>query len=326
MKDLKQVAKITAFAALVLFFSSCSKESDDIPEPQEQVTEQNDDGDNANTNNDNGSTDVVPGDIDNDSDNSIVGGWTISSILYNTVDEDGNVTGSGNGIADGNIVFNADGTGTRNYTYVSSVLDEGNYYFIADDFTWAYDENPDTDKILVTNADGNTVTWTRESDTAGKQTFTWRLNIQDVIHEYSVELTSGATPNHFVGAWNINAMQYEVLSSGETGNAFGEGTVTFNEDGSGTRSTSFQSSILDSEGDNKVHGSNSDFTWYLVGMNRIKLDVVFETTDANGNPTTVEWTETWTRTMNDNNKQKVSYSLNLGNPSVGHRFNVTFTK
>jgi len=94
-----------------------------------------------------------------DQDPNIVGTWTVDSIQW-TVEQT-----SDDGNASGTMTFNADKTGSRDYSF-SAV---GNPFTISNTFTWD-DSNSET--LLITTSNGGVETWTRTVDTASSQEMT----------------------------------------------------------------------------------------------------------------------------------------------------------
>jgi len=317
MKTLTQSLKILSLAMMVLFFSNCTKDSDDIVPD----TTQNQGTNNGNTNNtgtDNTGTDTTPttpNPVDELFDDSVsydgdvlIGDWTIDSMGY-SLEEDGATTDA-NG--SGTIKFNADGTGSRSYVYTSSVLDEGSYYTVDEEFEWrrytieATDDTPEIQKVQLRGA--NDVTWTEVESSNDEVTFSFVAIPNNVTHYYEVTFTSGLPENHLVGDWNIDAMSFEVTDGSASGNSNPEGSITFNEDGTGSRLYTFQSHAT--EGDD-THKTEDEFTWWLVGQDKIKID--------NGN-----WVETWNRMEDEANMQKATVLLGMG--GLVQEFTVTLGK
>lgn len=332
MKTLSQSLKVLSLAFMVLFFSNCTKDPDEIiPETNQNQgtnetpnTQPNTNPGETNTGNGNGETndpteedpiDALFDDNVNYNGDVLVGDWSIDTFEY-ALDEGGSMDDA-NG--SGTLTFNSNGTGSRSYIYSSSVSPEGSYYTVDESFEWrkyvidATDDTPEIHKLQLRGSNGD-VTWTRTVDEQDEQGFSFTAIPNGVTHYYEVTVTRGLPDNHLIGEWTVDSMMYNVVETGESGNGNAQGAITFNADGTGSREYTFQSII--SEGDETHLTKDESFTWWLVGTDKIKID---NSTDDNQG-----WIETWNRMEDSEGMQKATFMLNIGGKV--HEYTITFVK
>lgn len=335
MKTITRSLKVLSLATMVLFFSNCTKDSDEIiPETTQNQGTNNGNTNNGNTNTNNGNTGTDNGNNGSTNDNTeddnpvdalfddsvnyagdaLVGDWSISSMEYAL--EEGGSTSDANG--SGSLTFNADGTGSRSYVYTSSVTAAGSYYTVDEEFEWrrysidATDDTPEIQKVQLRGA--SDVTWTVVESSNSEQVFSFVAIPNNTTHYYTVSLSEGLPENYLVGDWTVDDMTYKVVDTGDSDNCNAEGAISFNADGTGSREYTFQSAH--SGADDSHLTKDESFTWWLVGNDKIKID--------NGT-----WVETWNRTEDTQNMQQAMFMLNIPDGDGGstlHEFTITFMK
>lgn len=115
-------------------------------------------------------------DDDEGPQNNLIGTWTIDEIQATITNADFDLNGSGT------ITFNADNTGSRDYTFTTA----GNTLNPQDSFTWADDGQGE---VTITNANGGVETWTQNVNTSSAQELFTIQNINSIVHEMTFSLS-----------------------------------------------------------------------------------------------------------------------------------------
>lgn len=97
----------------------------------------------------------------------LIGTWTVDAIQATV----GQTSNDAEGF--GTITFNADNSGSRDYTFTTL----GNTLNQIDGFTW---DDSTEGELTITNSNGGVETWTRSVDTSSAQEMSVNVNINGI--------------------------------------------------------------------------------------------------------------------------------------------------